>query len=61
MTQFTFDLGDEVDIIDIDQKALVTGRAQYIDGENEFRVVYWYDGIRKLVWANARELKKRKS
>ena len=56
--KYAFKLGDKVTIPDLEkQKAFIDARADYLDGEDLYRVVYWYDGQRKAIWVTQREIK----
>ena len=56
--EFKFKLGARIVIKDLEgQKAVIESRMNALDSEDQYKVVYWYNGERKSVWVNAREIK----
>lgn len=53
---FEFDPFDRVLISGIDAEGFVTSRMANIEGRNEYKVTYWYNGDRKECWFFEHEL-----
>lgn len=52
---FIFALGEEVMIKALEMKAMITGMATCMEGQ-QYRISYWYNGLRVEVWVCPHEV-----
>lgn len=58
-SSFKHRLGDEVRISAIDRPGIVTGLLAEAEGP-QYRIAYWWDGVRHSVWAHGSEIEGKK-